>query len=95
MQPAVASAPDDEKQGLALLTSDERKAWDEAVGTYTRGLSGQTSMFSAPLAPMTISLSKTGDVQRFPVATWAGAFSYTGRLMILSSNAYAQNDTPQ
>jgi hypothetical protein len=25
-------------------------------------------------------------------AMWAGAFSYTGRLMILSSNAYAQNE---
>src|SRR5438034_5469157 len=55
-QPAVASAPDDEKQGLALLTDEERQTWVRAVDSYARGLSKQTSFFQAPLATMTISL---------------------------------------
>ena len=162
-EPAVASAPDDEKQGLALLTDDERNAWSAAVETYSKGLSQQPSMFQNPLARITLSLAKTGDVPEFPVSTlgasergtlesaapayrkawwarhrarneryiadlqraldtdgpaivaflsrvygldwprqypshvvvyamWAGAFSYTGRLLILSSNRYPQNE---
>ena len=164
MQPAVASAPDDEKRGLALLTDDERQAWSAVVESYAKGLSQQPSMLQNPLATMTISLGKTGDVPSFPVSTWKasdretleraaplyrkawwprhremnaryiaelqrtidrdghaiaeflsrvyqlewpnrpypthvvvyaiwqGAFSYTGRLMILSSNSYPQNE---
>ena len=163
-QPAVASAPDDEKQGLALLNEQERQAWSAEVDAYSKGASRLESMFQNPLATMTISLAKTGDVPMFPVSTWnasdretleraaplyrkawwpghremnaryiaelqrtidhdgpaiaefvsrvyqlewpnrpypthvvayamwGGAFSYTGRLMILSSNANAQNE---
>jgi len=162
-EPAVASAPDDEKQGLARLTDEEQRAWSSAVDTYAKGLSQQTSMFQNPLARLTISLAKTGDVPAFPAtawqqndratleaaapiyrkgwwtrhrtmneayiadlqrtierdgpaiaaflsrayglewperpypthvvayAIWQGAFSYTGRLMILSSNPYPEN----
>jgi hypothetical protein len=163
-EPAVASAPDDEKRGLALLSDDERQVWSAVVDSYAKGLSQQPSMFQNPLATMTISLGKTGDVPSFPVSTWKtsdretleraaplyrkawwprhremnaryiaelqrtidrdghaiaeflsrvyqlewpnrpypthvvayaiwqGAFSYTGRLMILSSNSYPQNE---
>src|SRR4051812_31013260 len=73
MEPAVASAPDDEKQGLALLTDEERQLWTNVVGAYASGVSRGSSFFQAPLAAMTISLSKTGDVQTFPVATWNAA----------------------
>jgi hypothetical protein len=73
MQPAVATAPDDEKQGLALLTDEERQTWARAVDSYARGLSKQTLFFQTPLAPMTISLAKTGDVPSFPVSTWNAA----------------------
>ena len=69
-QPAVASAPDDEKQGLALLTEDERQAWSAVVDAYAKGTSRLPSMFQNPLATMTISLAKTGDVPAFPVSTW-------------------------
>jgi len=163
-QPAVASAPDDEKQGLVLLTDEERQSWANVVGAYASGVSRASSFFQAPLASMTMSLANTGDGAVFPVATWQpgdratletaapmyrkawwprhramnqrylaelqrtidrdgsaivafltriygiewpsrvfpthvvayaswqGAFSYTGRMMILSSNANAQND---
>jgi hypothetical protein len=162
-EPAVASAPDDEKQGLALLTDEERRSWTAAVDAYSKGLSQQASMFQLPLAAMTTRLAKTGDVTTFPVSTiaapdratlemaapiyrkawwpahramneqyladlqraierdgpslvrvlsrvyglewpvrpypthvvkyamWGGAFSFTGRMMILSSNPNAQN----
>jgi hypothetical protein len=30
-QPAVASAPDDEQRGLASLTDEERRTWQEVV----------------------------------------------------------------
>ena len=73
MQPAVATAPDDEKQGLALLTDEERQIWVRAVDSYSRGLSQQSSFFQTPLAPLTISLTKTGDVPSFPVSTWDAA----------------------
>ena len=73
MQPAVATAPDDEKQGLALLTDEERQIWVRAVDSYSRGLSQQSSFFQTPLAPMTIGLAKTGDVPSFPVLTWNAA----------------------
>src|SRR5438045_8809939 len=59
-QPAVASAPDDEKQGLVLLTNEERQSWTNVVDAYASGLSRGSSFFQAPLASMTISLSKTG-----------------------------------
>jgi len=163
-QPAVATAPDDERRGLSLLTEEERQSWASAVDSYARGISQKTSFFQPPLATMTISLAKTGDVPAFPVATWnaadrevleraaplyrkawwtrhramneqyvaelqrtidrdgpaiaaflsrvygmewpnrpypthvvayaiwQGAFSYTGRLLILSSNSNVQND---
>jgi hypothetical protein len=163
-QPAVASAPDDERQGRLLLTDDERSVWDEAVTEYANGLSQRNSVFQPPLAPMTINLANTGDVTGFPVlsfdaaardvlekaatayrkgwwgrhrvmneqylgcleqqierdgpaivqtltriyelpwperpypthvvayANWQGAFSFTGRLMVLSSNDNSLND---
>jgi len=163
-QPAVASAPDDERQGLVALSDDERRIWDAAATAYANGPSRQPSVFQPPLAPMTINLANTGDVARFPVATfdapvrealeraatvyrkewwpqhrtineqyttrlqqqidrdgpaivesltrvyqlpwpdrpypthvvayanWQGAFSYTGQLMVLSSNSNSTND---
>src|SRR4051812_14191138 len=72
-EPAVRSAPDDEKQGLALLTDEERQQWAGAVDSYARGISQQTSFFQRPLATMTIGLAKTGDVAAFPVATFSAA----------------------
>jgi len=161
--PAVATASDDEKEGLALLSDDERRTWTAAVDAYAKGLSRQESMFQLPLAAMTTRLAKTGDVEAFPVSTlsasdratlemaapvyrkawwprhramneqyvaelqqqvdrdgpeivrfltrvygfewpsrsypthvvkyamWGGAFSFTGRMMILSSNPNVQN----
>jgi hypothetical protein len=166
-QIAVAGAPDEEKQGLALLSDDERQVWDKAVQASADGLSRQSSVFQRPLSTMTIALGKTGDVAAFPAslgpmfdtavremleraapvyrkawwarhhamnqqyvarlqqqldregpaiarelsriyqlpwperpyptavvayANWQGAFSYTGELMVLSSNANAQNE---
>ncbi|HET9833583.1 MAG TPA: hypothetical protein VFP91_17805, partial [Vicinamibacterales bacterium] len=72
-QPAVATAPDDEKRGLSLLTEEERQSWASVVDSYARGVSQNTSFFQRPLATMTISLAKTGDVPAFPVATWNAA----------------------
>jgi hypothetical protein len=72
-EPAVASAPDDEKQGLSLLSEEERQSWAVAVDSYARGVSQNTSFFQPPLATMTISLAKTGDVPDFPVTTWKQA----------------------
>ena len=36
-QPAVASAPGDEREGLLLLTDEERKIWDESATAYATG----------------------------------------------------------
>lgn len=163
-QTAVASAPDDERQGSQLLTGDERGVWDAAVTVYANGPSRRPSVFQPPLAPMTINLAATGDVTTFPpvrfdstardaleraapiyrkawwqrhqalndaylarlqqqidrdgpamvkalsriyqlpwpdrpypthvvpYANWQGAFSFTGKLMVLSSNANILND---
>jgi hypothetical protein len=42
-QPAVASAGDDERQGLLLLTEEERSIWDGAVTAYANGLRASIS----------------------------------------------------
>lgn len=163
-QPSVASALDDEKQGLADVTDEERRSWKAAVAAYASGLSRRSNVFQLPLSKMTIDLAKTGDVPAFrlpsfdpaareameraaPVfrkawwerhrtmneryiaalraqlesdgpaivqsltriyqlpwpdrpypthvvayANWQGAFSFTGELMVLSSNANPVND---
>jgi len=163
-QAAVASAPDDEREGLLLLTDEERHIWDESAAAYANGLSRQSSVFQPPLGTITINLANTGDVMPFPAisfdpaarntleraasvyrkgwwtrhramndqyiarlqqqierdgpaivgaltriyqipwseqpypthvvayATWAGAFSFTGRLMVVSSNNNVLND---
>ena len=163
-QPAVATAPYDEKQGLAQMSEEDRAIWDAAVNASSAGVSRQSSVFQRPLSTMTIQLAGTGDVAGFPVASfdtavrevleraapvyrktwwakhramneqyiarlqrqldgegaavarelsriyqlswpdrpyptavvayanWQGAFSFTGELMVLSSNANALND---
>src|SRR5262249_42979056 len=72
-QPAVASAPDDERQGRPLLTDDERSVWDEAVAAYASGLSRRSVGFQPPLAPMAIPLANTRHVMRFPVPSFDAA----------------------
>jgi hypothetical protein len=69
-QPAVASAPDDERQGLAALTEEERRVWNEAVAVYANGLSREASFLQPPLAPMSVALARAGDSASFPVATF-------------------------
>jgi hypothetical protein len=69
-QPAVASAPDDERQGRAALSDADRTSWDEAVSAYASGLSRQSSVLQPPLAPMTVALATGGDTETFPVATF-------------------------
>jgi hypothetical protein len=69
-QPAVAGAPDDERQGLLLLTEEERSIWDGSVTAYANSLSRQSSVFQPPLAPMTINLANTGDVIGFPAISF-------------------------
>jgi hypothetical protein len=76
-QPAVASAPDDERQGLAALTEEERRLWDEAVTAYANGLSRQTSFLQPPLAAMSIALTDGGDSDSFPAATFDSAVRAT------------------
>ena len=72
-QLAVASAPEDERQGLLLLTNEERSIWDASVTGYASSLSRQSSVFQPPLAPMTITLANTGDVTGFPPASFDAA----------------------
>jgi len=163
-QPAVAGVLEDEQQGLATVSDEERSAWNAAVMTYQEGLGRQNSFFQAPLAPITLSFANTGDVPTLPAspldaasgaaleraapiyrkhwwarhhamnvsyvtrlqqqmqrdglavaaflskvyglewperpypthvvafANWQGAFSYTGRLLVLSSNNNTTND---
>src|SRR5215831_3583002 len=68
-RPAIATAPNDEKEGLALLSDEERRTWTAAIDAYAKGLSRQESMFQLPLAAMTTRLAGTGDVEAFPVST--------------------------
>ena len=67
-QPAVTGALDDEQQGLATLTDEERAAWSAAVTTYQNGLGRQTSFFQPPLASITLNLANVGDVVALPTA---------------------------
>jgi hypothetical protein len=69
-QPAVASAPDDERQGRAALSDADRASWDEAVSAYASGLSRQSSVLQPPMAPMAVALATAGDSDTFPVATF-------------------------
>ena len=69
-QPAVASAPDDERQGRAALSDADRASWDDAVSAYESGLSRRSSVLQPPLAPMTVALATGGDTDTFPVATF-------------------------
>src|SRR5438093_13600571 len=61
-QPAVAGAPDDERQGLLLLTEEERSIWDGSVTAYADSLSRESSVHQPPHAPMPINLANTGAV---------------------------------
>src|SRR5262245_20491709 len=72
-QPAVASALDDERLGLVPLTDEERSVWDASAAAYANGLSRQSSVFQAPLAPMTINLANTGDMIEFPATSFDSA----------------------
>jgi len=65
-QPAVASAPEDERQGLSSLTAEEQRTWAAAVATYADGLSRNSSMLARPLADLTIGLANTGEIPAFP-----------------------------
>src|SRR5437764_6284304 len=65
-QAAVATAPDDEKQGLAQMSEADRAIWETAVNASVAGLSRQSSVFQQPLSAMTIQLARTGDVAGFP-----------------------------
>src|SRR5438552_10490109 len=72
-QPAVASAPDDERQGLLLLADEERSIWDGSVTAYANSLSRESAVFQPPLAPMTISLANTGEATGFPATSFDSA----------------------
>ena len=72
-QVAVASAPDDERQGLVSLTDEERRIWDRSLTAYANGLSTRPSVFQPPLNAMTIALANTGDVIGFPVTSFDAA----------------------
>lgn len=46
---AVAGAPDDEAQGLARATDDERRVWREVVAAYAKGPSRRDPVFDRGL----------------------------------------------
>jgi hypothetical protein len=66
-QAAIASAPDDEGQGLGSLNDEERRIWETSVTAYANGLSKRPSVFQPPLNTITSVLANTGDVIGFPV----------------------------
>jgi len=58
---AVAGAPDDAAQGLARLTPDEQRAWQEAVAFYAQGPSRKDVLFDDQLADEDVSLERAGE----------------------------------
>jgi hypothetical protein len=72
-QVAVASAPDDERQGLVSLNDEEHRIWDASVTAYANGLSKRPSVFQPPLSTMTIALANTGDAIGFPLTSFDAA----------------------
>ena len=54
---AVAGAPADEARGLDTLTSDQRRAWRDAVAFYAAGPSRKDLIFDGPLAAITQALA--------------------------------------
>jgi hypothetical protein len=54
---AVAGAPADEARGLDALTSDQRRAWREAVTVYAAGPSRKDLIFDGPLSAITQALA--------------------------------------
>lgn len=55
---AVAGAPADEAEGLAVLSEAERQAWREAVSFYAGGLSRQDAVFDRSLIGVTNTLRR-------------------------------------
>ena len=58
---AVAGAPDDEAQGLARATDDERRIWREVVAAYARGPSRRDPVFDQGLIAAGQALARAGD----------------------------------
>jgi len=72
-QVAVASAADDERQGLESLNDEERRIWETSVTAYANGLSNRPSVFQPPLNRMTSALANSGDGIGFPVTSFDAA----------------------
>ncbi len=58
---AVAGAPADSARGLAALTPDERRGWQEAVAFYAQGPSRKDVLFDNQLADQDVALERAAD----------------------------------
>ena len=58
---ATKDAPNDAAQGLARLTPDERRAWQEAVTFYARGPSTKDVVFDNQLVNQGVALTRAAE----------------------------------
>jgi hypothetical protein len=72
---AVAGAPDDEAQGLAGATAEERRVWCEVVAAYAKGPSRRDPVFDQGLIAAGRALARAGDAGSLEGAGVAAALS--------------------
>lgn len=58
---AVAGAPAEAARGLATLSSDERKRWNDAVAFYAAGPGTKDAVFDSRLPKIALALSQEGE----------------------------------